>query len=83
VVGTRAFPDHHPFRPAELDDLIGAAARADAMAVTTPKDAVRLPPERRASVAVAGVRLAWADPTQIDAMLATILPPVSAPCAAA
>jgi tetraacyldisaccharide 4'-kinase len=37
-----AFPDHHPFSDAEAEDLVGAAAAANAQLVTTSKDAARL-----------------------------------------
>jgi tetraacyldisaccharide 4'-kinase len=44
IAGTRAFPDHHPYRPRDLDALAEAARRAGAVLVTTEKDHVRLPP---------------------------------------
>jgi len=37
------FPDHHPFKAAELRDIELRAARQGARVVTTEKDAVRLP----------------------------------------
>ncbi|MDA8248945.1 MAG: tetraacyldisaccharide 4'-kinase, partial [Rhodospirillales bacterium] len=61
LVERHAFPDHHPFTPAELRALFAAAARLGAVPVTTPKDAARLSPEQRARVVVSGVRLAWDD----------------------
>jgi tetraacyldisaccharide 4'-kinase len=69
IVERVGFPDHHPYRPAELQRLLQLAATLDARPVTTPKDAVRLPPEIRAQVAVAGVALAWADAREIEALL--------------
>jgi tetraacyldisaccharide 4'-kinase len=44
VVGQRAFPDHHRYRTADLDAVLAAAAAHQAVAVTTGKDAVKLPP---------------------------------------
>src|SRR4029077_2857225 len=41
LVGTRAFPDHHRFRVAELDGLCRDAERSGARLVTTAKDIVR------------------------------------------
>jgi tetraacyldisaccharide 4'-kinase len=41
--------------------------------VTTPKDAVRLPPSWRARVEAVGVRLEWADPAAIEALLTEVL----------
>jgi tetraacyldisaccharide 4'-kinase len=75
LAGTRPFPDHHPFTEAELRGLIQEAANLDAVPVTTPKDAVRLPTESRASVQVVGVTLAWDDPATLDALLATVTAP--------
>ena len=63
------FPDHHPFTRGELEDVLAEAIRLDAIPVTTPKDAVRLPPDIRARVHVVGVGLAWQD----EAALATML----------
>ncbi len=70
VVETADFPDHHRFRPAELARVLARAAALDALPVTTPKDAVRLPAEVRAQVTVAGVALEWADAGEIEALLA-------------
>ena len=44
LVGTRAFPDHHPYRAGEIDRLLRDAERAQARLVTTAKDIVRVPP---------------------------------------
>ena len=43
VVEHTAFPDHHPFREAELETLRSRAAAAGVPLITTEKDAVRLP----------------------------------------
>jgi tetraacyldisaccharide 4'-kinase len=69
VVDQVAFPDHHSFRPAELQRLLRRAADLGAIPVTTPKDAVRLPPSIRDQVRVAGVALLWADAGQIEVLL--------------
>jgi len=69
LAGMRGFPDHHPFRPAELARLRRDAAAHGARLVTTPKDAVRLPPDIRAEVAVLGVTLRWRDGAAHDALL--------------
>lgn len=42
VVDQRAFPDHHPFLPSEIQALAQQAARDGLMLVTTEKDLVRL-----------------------------------------
>jgi tetraacyldisaccharide 4'-kinase len=45
VVATRWFPDHHHYRPTDLQWMDDAAERHDAVVVTTAKDAVKLPAE--------------------------------------
>ncbi len=47
VAAERAYPDHHLFGEAEIDEAFTAAQRADCRAlVTTEKDAVRIPDAR-------------------------------------
>lgn len=60
VVGRRPFPDHHPYTAAEIDALRTEARRLDALPVTTPKDAVRIP-GRAEDIRVIGVGLRWQD----------------------
>ena len=69
LAGSSDFPDHHRYRPHELRTLLARAARLDAVLVTTPKDAVRLPPHWRARVRPVGIRLAWSDPAALDRLL--------------
>ena len=45
LVGHARFPDHHPYRAAEIRELLAARAGGAEMIVTTDKDAVRLPPD--------------------------------------
>ena len=73
VMETREFPDHHPFTRAELEAVLQRAAAKGAVVVTTPKDAVRLPPDLRARFTVVGVRLDWDDPAGIEALLAGLV----------
>ncbi len=70
LVARVAFPDHHAFSRKELDSLVGQAKEFNALLATTPKDAVRLPPDIRDQVTVVGVRLAWDDPAALDGWLA-------------
>jgi tetraacyldisaccharide 4'-kinase len=42
IAAERAFPDHHPFSPAEIEFLITDADRESATLVTTEKDLMRL-----------------------------------------
>lgn len=73
LAATRAFPDHHPYTVRDLDDLLHLANARNAALVTTPKDAVRLPPAIRSQVIVIGVGLAWRNPEQIDQFLARVI----------
>lgn len=72
VVGTRWFPDHHPYDPREVLRLLRTAEQLKAEPVTTPKDAVRLPGWARARVTIVGVSLAWANPDALDTWLGTV-----------
>lgn len=69
LAGTRAFPDHHRFRALELDALQRDAARSGSTLITTPKDAVRLPPALLTEIMVAGVSLRWHDPAARDRLI--------------
>jgi tetraacyldisaccharide 4'-kinase len=72
-VARRAFPDHHPYTQAELDDLLAEADRLGAMPVTTTKDAVRLPPAVRERVHVLTVSLAWENPDAPEDLLRSVI----------
>jgi tetraacyldisaccharide 4'-kinase len=74
VVALRAFPDHHAYAAAELDTVLADAAGLGAEPVTTPKDAVRLPPGYRERVRVSGVRLVWEDEAALDDLLRLAVP---------
>ncbi|MDP4023335.1 tetraacyldisaccharide 4'-kinase [Methylobacterium sp. NEAU 140] len=73
LAGTRAFPDHHPYRAADLAALAAEAGRLGAELVTTEKDAVRLPPDFAARVPVLPVRLVFADPEALRAQVSGAL----------
>lgn len=72
LVETRAFPDHHPYTPAEIGHLINAAESHAAALMTTTKDYVRVPPHQREYVTVLRVAVAWED----EAALMRVLAPV-------
>jgi tetraacyldisaccharide 4'-kinase len=69
VVEARAFSDHHPYRPTEIEAILAHAEAADAVPVTTEKDAVRLPAAARARIDVLAVTVAWDDPAGPEALL--------------
>jgi len=67
------FPDHHPYRRAEIEAILRDAGAAGAIAVTTEKDAVRLPQDLRASIRTVGVQVAWRDSAQLDDILPAVM----------
>jgi tetraacyldisaccharide 4'-kinase len=73
LVGTRSFPDHHPYRPGEIDGLLRAAEQARARLVTTPKDIVRVPVGVRAAIEVLEVETRWADPAALVRLLKAVV----------
>jgi tetraacyldisaccharide 4'-kinase len=73
LVGTRQFPDHHPYRAAEIDALRRDAERAGARLVTTAKDIVRVPPTLLAGIEVLEVEIRWSDPEAIDRLMRPVL----------
>jgi len=73
VVGRVPFADHHPYRAAEVAALVDRAAALGAVPVTTAKDAVRLPPDLRAQVAILPVSVRWADERALSMLLTYVL----------
>lgn len=67
------FPDHHRFTQRDLDGLQRKATQRNARLTTTPKDAVRLPPDFRQHVTIVSVRLAWETPSTIDLLIEAAL----------
>ncbi|MCH4026715.1 MAG: tetraacyldisaccharide 4'-kinase [Acetobacter fabarum] len=63
------YPDHYAYKRRDIERLLALANRLDAQLVTTPKDAMRLPPDFRKNVAEVGVRLVWQDPTVPERLL--------------
>ena len=63
------FSDHHNYREDEVWWLLEEAQKLDALAVTTAKDAVRLPPAARSMVAVVNVTLLIDNSTAFVEML--------------
>ncbi len=69
VAETHPFADHHPYRRADILKLLERADRLGASAVTTAKDAVRLPTDLRRLVQIASARLVWEDPDALERLL--------------
>jgi tetraacyldisaccharide 4'-kinase len=70
VAAKLPFPDHHAFGHGDLDRIMAEAKRYEAVVLTTPKDAVRLPAAYHERIGVVGVSLAWDDPAALDALVA-------------
>ncbi len=73
LVDTRAFPDHHPFRVAELEGLRRDAERSGARLITTAKDIVRVPSAQRAGIEVLEVEIRWPEPIALDRLFEPVL----------
>jgi tetraacyldisaccharide 4'-kinase len=67
IVKRKAFPDHHVFTNSEILQLEAEARDLDAVLVTTPKDAVRLP--KTMAVHVMAVNLAWKTEAAVEVLL--------------
>ncbi len=74
LAGCRPFADHHRYSEREVQSLLREATRLGAVAVTTPKDAVRLPPALLERIRVVGVRLVWDDTAALDRLLDVVMP---------
>ncbi len=73
LAGTRSFPDHHPYRDAELTALADEAHRLGARIITTEKDAVRLPTHFAARVEVLKVVLRFEDAESVRRQLTAVI----------
>ncbi len=73
VVEAYAFPDHYPYRPAEIGELSAAAEKHAAALITTSKDFVRIPPHMRDDIAVLQVAVGWEDEAALMRVLAPAL----------
>ena len=71
VTVTHFFPDHHPYRAEEVMAIVAAATAAEAVPVTTEKDAVRLPANARRMVEVLPVSLVVENMPLLDRLLRT------------
>lgn len=67
------FPDHHVLTERERNCLLALARTHNALLLTTPKDAVRLPSAFRQKVEVIGVNLQWNAPRSVERLLDQLL----------
>ena len=69
IVATRSFPDHHLFKPREIEALIEEAGARGALLATTEKDRVRLLPKYARVVLTLPVTLRFEEPRLARGML--------------
>jgi tetraacyldisaccharide 4'-kinase len=73
IVSAQSFPDHHPFREAEIARLRAPAEREGARLVTTAKDWARLPYSWRAGIEVLEIEVHWRDKASVERLLSEVL----------
>jgi tetraacyldisaccharide 4'-kinase len=73
LVGTRAFPDHHPYTTLELAALHDLARTHKARLITTEKDWVRLPVEMQGEIEIWPIHAQFANPAALDALLESLV----------
>lgn len=71
--GSAAFPDHHRYSESELQSLATRAEAANALLVTTEKDHVRIPPNRRDGIVPIPVRMLFDGAAQLDSLLDRVM----------
>ncbi|MBO1324158.1 tetraacyldisaccharide 4'-kinase [Acetobacter sp. TBRC 12305] len=67
-----AYPDHYFYKSRDMRHLSNIARAEQACLVTTPKDAVRLPPAFRCHVVEIGVDLVWEHPADAEWIISTL-----------
>jgi len=72
LTGTNDFGDHHVYDAQDLQGLRDQAK--DALLVTTEKDLVRIPPERRTGITALAVEARFENPAALDALLHKAVP---------
>lgn len=73
LVAAYAFPDHHPYHPTEIGELLAEAETHAAALITTAKDFVRLPKHAQEQVGVLKVDVSWDDEAALLRVLAPVL----------
>ena len=75
IVGSKEFPDHHPYSEIDFNKLLAQSIVEDAALVTTAKDAIKLLPKQRECIAVAEMTLNFDNPAVLDGMINYLLNP--------
>ena len=74
VIETQSFADHHAYTSDEIAALQKKAKATGARLITTEKDAVRLPAESRAGIAILSITITWQDEFAVDDILDKLIP---------
>lgn len=69
VVETQAFSDHYPYMDDDLIDVLERAEKQDAVAVTTAKDAVRVPARFLPRIRIVDAFTVWDTPDVMTSLL--------------
>ncbi|MEQ8505085.1 MAG: tetraacyldisaccharide 4'-kinase [Rhodospirillales bacterium] len=72
LAATQAFPDHHAYSAMEIDGLRRRAKDLKARLLTTEKDWVRIPEDRRDGIEALTITLEWDDEAAFDRLLAPL-----------
>lgn len=72
VIRIHEFADHHAYHPDEITRLKNEARRENALLVTTEKDIVRLPADRRDGIEVITIGLHWKNEADLNVLLETL-----------
>lgn len=70
VIASHPFADHYPYAPADIQPILDEAFSLNALPITTAKDAIRLGLDQRQQVDVLPIRIAWRDPSALEAVIA-------------
>ncbi len=70
VVEAYSFPDHHPYHPAEIGEMLAVAEKRGVALITTTKDIVRVPAHLREHIAVLQTTVTWEDEAALMRVLA-------------
>lgn len=73
LVGKFAFPDHHTLKPQELLLIERHMTKTGSLAVTTEKDAVKLPASARGKIMTVRVDLQLDEPVILDDLLGRVI----------
>lgn len=74
LVETVNFPDHHFYTDTELDQLIDKAEKNSCTLITTAKDLVKIPSQRRSFFKVLEIEVRWEDEDALAGFILHRLP---------